>query len=203
MWRTHVLGGISALWILEMTPGITNTANVGVLAAVAAFGALLPDLDATSSKIRSLGVAGIQPFNPLGAALNGALGHRGVLHSPKALVFLAGCAALLSLWAGPVPATALWLGYASHLALDACTKSGIPNWGTRQTLPGWTASPTERPLPSRRTGRIYLVPPICRVVTGSAGEDAYFMILAASAVALLLTHIFAHCNLLIRNHLSI
>jgi inner membrane protein len=169
MWRTHVLGGVCSLWLLAPVLGGNDAANVGVLAAVAAFGALLPDLDAAQSKIRSLGAFGIQPFNPVGAAVSGMLGHRGFLHSPKALVFLASCAAVLSMWIGSAPAAALWLGYASHLALDACTKSGIPG----------------------RSGRIFLVPPFLRVVTGSPNEDAYFMLLAAAASALLLVHLSA------------
>lgn len=171
-WRTHVLGGIGSLWLLA--PALGSAGNAGVLAAIAALGALLPDLDATRSKVRSLSAFGIQPFNPIGAAVNATFGHRGFLHSPWALAVVAGIAGLVWARAGWGAAAAFWLGYASHLALDACTVSGIPR--NARTVMG-------------RAGRIFMVPTALRVVTGSPGEDAYFALVAIAASALLLFHL--------------
>ena len=47
----------------------------------AAFGALLPDLDASESKVKHLGVVGVEPFMQPATTLHQALGHRGMLHS--------------------------------------------------------------------------------------------------------------------------
>ena len=167
-WRTHALGGISSLWLLAIIPG----SNLGALAAIAAFGALLPDIDATRSKIRSLSALNIQPFEPVGAAANRTFAHRGFLHSPTALAYAAAAAVIFGALTDWALGAALWLGYASHLALDACAKSGIPG----------------------RDRRLFLVPPALRIVTGSVQEDIYFMLLALAASALLLTQLPIHAT---------
>src|SRR5579871_1331731 len=125
-WRTHTLAGISSLWLLTALPGAITSETVGFLAALAAFGALLPDLDAMQSKITFLSVGGIRPFALPAAAIHRAFGHRGLLHSLAGL-FLMGlfCLALTLAWEWQA-SLALWMGYASHLAADACTRSGIP-----------------------------------------------------------------------------
>src|SRR5438045_3221124 len=127
-WRTHVLFGISSLWLLEPLSGVLSADTIGPLAVMAALGALLPDLDAAHSKIKSLEVGGIRPFAPLAWLSHRAGGHRGFLHSPAGLG-LVGLFALLPvfMW-GWQPSAVLWLGYASHLAADACTRTGIPLW---------------------------------------------------------------------------
>ena len=51
-WQTHTLIGITSLWLLTPFLAQADTANIGVLAACAAIGALLPDLDASDSKIK-------------------------------------------------------------------------------------------------------------------------------------------------------
>jgi inner membrane protein len=170
MWRTHVLFGISSLWLLSPVPGVLTSHTVGPLAAFAAFGALLPDLDAEESKIRSLSWGGVRPFVPLSGIIHKAWGHRGLLHSPLGLCCAAGGAIVLSLFGYGLPALALWLGYASHLAADACTKTGIPGW------------------PNRPQARLYLLPTRWRFVTGSAAEEALLPLLGVAVLALLLTH---------------
>ena len=70
MWRTHALLGVGALWLLAPVPGALTPGNVGPLCALAAFGALLPDLDAEESKVKSLGVMGIRRA-VLGSAFRG------------------------------------------------------------------------------------------------------------------------------------
>jgi inner membrane protein len=167
-WRTHALAGISALWLLEPLPHTLTTANIAPLAVIAAFGALLPDLDASQSKIQTLMVGGIQPFRPIGRVVHSTLGHRGPMHSLFGLGAMAVVSFILGLRVGYLPAVALWLGYASHLAADACTRSGIPLFGG--------------------TRRIHLLPKPLRFVTGSAAEDILMPFLAAAVLLLLLAH---------------
>lgn len=81
LWRTHTLVGISSLWLLAPLPNVLTTETIGPLAVLATLGALLPDLDAQQSKIRSLEVRGLRPFVPLSLLANRAFGHRGLLHS--------------------------------------------------------------------------------------------------------------------------
>lgn len=63
-WPTHALFGINSLWLLSPLPLEMSGYDWGTLAAIAAFGALLPDLDASESKIKHLKLAGtqIKPF---------------------------------------------------------------------------------------------------------------------------------------------
>lgn len=167
LWRTHILAGISSLWLLQPVPDLFTTDALAPALAFAALGALLPDLDATESKIKYLEVGGIRPFAPLSIATNQAFGHRGLLHSPVMLVGIGLFAGLLSIWWGGIPCLALWLGYGSHLALDSCTSSGI------------------RLLPSRKD-RFHLLPRPLRIVTGSLAEEVVLVLLAASTMTLLL-----------------
>jgi len=51
-WPTHALFGISMLWLSAPLPPELVGYDVGTLDAVAALGALLPDLDASESKIK-------------------------------------------------------------------------------------------------------------------------------------------------------
>jgi len=168
MWRSHALIGLNSLWLLEAVPGAVTPQNVGELAALAALGALLPDLDTASSKLASLSLGGGRPLAPLALALHRALGHRGLLHSPAGWLGFGLLCLPLALWA-PWPAPlALFMGYGSHLAADACTRSGIPAW------------------PSRKDRRWHLLPPRLRLTTGSWAEDALTPLLALPVLVLLL-----------------
>jgi membrane-bound metal-dependent hydrolase YbcI (DUF457 family) len=82
-WPTHTLFGISTLWLLAPLPPETLQANMGVLAAAAAFGALLPDLDASESKIKHLKIPNtqIKPFLLPALVVSRSDQHRGLLHS--------------------------------------------------------------------------------------------------------------------------
>ena len=159
-----------------LTSQTMTSQTVGALAALAAFSALLPDLDAQRSKIRSLALGPVKPLDPLGALLYGAWGHRGPLHSLPGLAAFGLIAALpLALrWGGEYGAAAL-LGYGSHLALDAMTRHGVPllpslgqdgRWGFRR--------------------RRHLLPLRWRFVTGSAAEDVLQALLFGLALLLLL-----------------
>lgn len=66
---------------------------------------------------------------------------------------------------------ALSLGYASHLAADACTKSGIPLF-----------------YPRRK--RYHLLPRALRLTTGSLAEEAVFMALAMMVLLLMLGQLY-------------
>lgn len=172
-WRTHVLAGIGALWAINIVPGGITADNLGALCLFASFGALLPDLDASQSKIRSLSLARIQPFEPIGFAAHRFFGHRGLLHSLAGLAtagIIAGAAASRIGWE---PALALFLGYGSHLALDACTKSGIP------LFPG-------------RAWRLHLLPKSLRIATGSAAEDLVLVTLLIAVLALMLPYLVSY-----------
>ena len=170
MWRTHALCGIGCLWLLAPLPGVLTSHNAGPLAALAAFGALLPDLDAEESKIKSLSWGGVRPFAPIARIVHRSWGHRGLLHSPLGLCGAGGIALLLALVGYGLPALAIWIGYMSHLAADACTRTGIPGW------------------PNRPQRRLFLLPPSLRFVTGSVAEEALLPLLALVVLALLLSH---------------
>ena len=149
---------------------------MGSLAVLASVAALLPDLDAQRSKIRSLALGPIRPFDPLGGLLYAAWGHRGPLHS------LPGLAAFGTIFALPVSlrwgggyGAALLLGYGSHIALDAMTRHGVPllpaqgrdgRWGYRHNR--------------------HLLPAGWRFVTGSDAEDALQALLFSLDLLLLL-----------------
>ena len=175
-WPTHAAGGVAALWLLVPLPGVLTGSNAGLLAVAAALGALLPDLDAQDAKARRLSFGGVRPLEPLGALLHGLFGHRGLLHSlPGWLGFGMGCLAL-SLWAPWEVPLGLFLGYGSHLVLDACTVRGVPLLPARRGDGRWGLT------------RRYHLPPRClRVATGSPAEDAVFALLAVASAALLLS----------------
>ena len=166
MGRTHALAGVASLWVLQSASSLTPD-TLAPMTIFVALGALLPDLDASQSQIKYLSLGGVTPFAPLSVLLNRTLGHRGVLHSLVGW----GAATLLvlplSLFAPLYVPLTLSLGYASHLATDACTKSGIPLL-----------------FPNRK--RYHLLPRPLRLTTGSAAEEAVFALLAVLVAGLLL-----------------
>lgn len=170
MGRTHTLIGVSSLWLLAAIPNVITPDTLAPLIICAALGALLPDLDANSSTIKYLSVARIQPFAPVAYVLSRDLGHRGATHSLLGLgVFTVLILPLLWFWPWTLWA-ALVLGYASHLAADACTKSGIP-------------------LLHPRKVRYHLLPRGWRFTTGSLAEDALVPIIALTILFLLFSQL--------------
>ena len=167
MGRTHAMIGVASLGAFSLISGYFSSETFALLAVAAAFGALLPDLDAAESQIKHLQVMGLKPLTPLSRIIHRALGHRGLLHS-----LLGVCLASLVVmplgvwWDWSLPIT-VSLGYASHLAADACTKSGIPIL-----------------FPRRR--RYYLVPRTWRLTTGSPAEEMLFVVVTLLVLALLL-----------------
>lgn len=162
--------GVSSVWLLSPVLQQNGGANAGVLVACAALGALMPDLDASESKIKHLAIpnTGIKPFSLPAAVLYRQLGHRGLLHSLVGLAIFAVILSPLALAWGWQPWTALVLGYASHLAGDACTRTGIPVLYPRKQ-------------------RYFLLPAWLRIVTGSDVEEVFFAVFACLGLALLLT----------------
>ncbi len=171
-WPTHMMVGLNTLWFLDLFATSATPVNIELLAAVAVFGALLPDLDASQSKIKHLGLRGIKPFFTPSRLLQRWLGHRGLLHSLLGLCFIGVLVVPLGLWWSWSIALALWLGYASHLAADACTRSGIPMLFPRKQ-------------------RYHLLPAPLRVLTGSPAEDLLFVLDGCAAILLLLHHVGA------------
>jgi len=103
-WDTHVLCGISSLWLLAIIPRETEPV-VWMLSVVStAFGALLPDLDSSESKIKYLTVAGVKTFTLPAMALHGssdscalvALADRFGTHPGLCKPFSSGC--IYTLW---------------------------------------------------------------------------------------------------------
>ncbi len=168
-WPTHTLFGISTLWVLAPLPPEVLNANVGVLAAAAALGALLPDLDASESKIKHLKIPNtqIKPFMLPALVVSRSDQHRGLLHSFAGLGMMALFFVPAVFSIGWAPVAALLLGYFSHLIADAATKSGV------RLL-----------YPSPR--RFHLLPPSLRFTTGSMAEDALLLPLAICAAGILL-----------------
>ncbi len=112
-WRTHTIAGLGSLWLLSLFPSGITPHNLAVVAASAALGALLPDLDAAESKIKHLRIAGIQPFAPVAVSFFRGLGHRGLLHSCLGLMVIASASLFLIPWISWQAVCALILGYAS------------------------------------------------------------------------------------------
>ena len=171
-WPTYTLFGISVLWILApLPPELLNT-DFGVLAAAAAFGALLPDLDASESKVKHLEIPNtqIKPFMLPALIVSRSEPNRGLLHSFAGLGMKALFVVPAVFWVGWAPVTALLLGYFRHLIVDAATKSGV-----------WLLYPNSK--------RFHWLPPAWRFTTGSVAEDALLIPLALCAAGILLQHL--------------
>lgn len=172
-WPTHALLGINSLWLLAPLPPELLAYDLGTLAACATLGALLPDLDASESKIKHLKLPGTQfkPFLLPAQVVSRTDQHRGLLHSLWGLgmaTFVLIPAAVLIGWA---PIVALLLGYISHLLGDSATKSGI-----RLLYP--------------RKLRFHLLPPHLRLTTGSQAEDVVAALMVLPVLLLLLSNFY-------------
>ena len=165
MWRTHLIGGIASL--VAALP-FTGVAEPVPLLLFAMLGSLLPDLDASESHIKHLSLGTkVEPFLLPSQIIHRALGHRGLLHSLWGVVLLATVSGVpLGYYFGVSAGVGLVLGYASHLLLDAMTKTGIPLL-----------------YPNRL--RFHLLPKGWRVITGSMEEDLCFGLLAAASLFVL------------------
>ena len=172
-WPTHSLLGINSLWLLALIPPELVGYDFGTLAACAVLGSLLPDLDASESKIKHLKIpdTSIKPFLLPAQIVHRTDQHRGLLHSLWGLGMVTLITMPLMFWLGWAPVIALLFGYASHLLGDAATKSGV-----RLFYPSAT--------------RFYLLPKNLRITTGSLAEDALLPFVALGASLLLLSRLF-------------
>ena len=174
-WPTHTFFGISTLWLLAPIRPEMLGVDWGILAVIAAFGALLPDLDASESKIKHLRIPNtqIKPFMLPAMLVSRTDQHRGLLHSLAGLGMVTATIGVpLLVFYGWTPVLALLLGYGSHLMADAATKSGI-----RLLYP--------------RATRYYLLPHSWRITTGSMAEEALMAPLSLSVLSLLLMSLYA------------
>lgn len=170
LWRTHVLFGLSTLWCFEMVSHGITLETLPLMIAASAFGSLLPDLDASESKIKHLSIAKIKPFYLPAVAVHRRFGHRGFSHSLAALFLLALLSSPLIALMGWQVWLAFVLGYAAHLAADACTRTGVPLM-----------------YPNKR--RYHLPPSTLRFTTGSQAEEALLPLLALLVFLFLLHQI--------------
>ena len=170
MWHTHAAIGASSVWLLVPIAHTGDSSLLAVLTVLAVIGALVPDLDAVESKIKHVRIAGIKPLMPVAQAINQQFGHRGLLHSLRGWALWTLLVLPISAWVGVVPILALSLGYASHLAADACTVSGIPLL-----------------YPQKR--RYFLLPLRLRIVTGSDVEEVFFAAFACMSLILLMKNL--------------
>lgn len=170
------------MWVLKLVPLAISRDEWALAVSGAMMGALLPDLDASQSKIRHLswplGRTHIKPFQPLATIVHKILGHRGFLHSFGGWLWVAAICLPLFWWLRWSAWFGLMLGFGSHLATDALTKSGIPFWQ-------W------RPTRQSKARRVHLVPRPLWISTGSAEEGIYFALFSVGAVALLVGVLFS------------
>lgn len=171
-WDTHMLFAVNSLWLLTIVPDGVDFSTIGLLAAAAIFGGLLPDLDAAESKIKHLQVTGIKPFLIPAQVVHRTDVHRGILHSLIGLGFVATVSVPMAILMGWTMWLALLLGYASHLFADAATKTGI-----RLLYP--------------RQQRSYLLPKQWRITTGSLAEEMLLSLLIVGAMTLLLSNLLS------------
>src|SRR4051812_6132901 len=169
---THQITGVGAA-ALTAAAADAPAATTAVLVAAAWFGSMLPDVDKAGSHLhrrtpperRHLPIRVVGALVRLPLRLLSLLPHRGITHSVLACVLAGALAgALASLVAPAFAVTAgagCALGYAAHIAGDACTPSGVPLWA---------------PLSSRRR---WLLPRPARIPTGSVRELAAATLLTA------------------------
>lgn len=166
MAKTHMIFG-AATWVtVGMAADATGVSGAAGFALgttpIAAFGALLPDVDHPESSFgRRVSIISI----PLSAML----GHRGFTHSLAAVGVFSALLAWSAVNAGGGDMTAalaifivapLSVGYLSHLLGDALTVSGVPLMWPKRRLYKW---------------------PLFR--TGSARESVFRALLTAGCVA--------------------
>jgi membrane-bound metal-dependent hydrolase YbcI (DUF457 family) len=156
---THVAFGLVFTVSVGTVLGIRLTPAV---AALTTAGALLPDVDTTTSLVGKL-------CPPLSRLLERRFGHRTLTHSLLALMLITLPTLPLAL-VDPTWPAAFALGYLSHLLVDASNKSGVPLF---------FPSPLRAVLP-RGEG--------VRIAVGSKAEALLFLLLLALIAILLPLH---------------
>lgn len=167
---THALFGLTTLAAVNAATGFIQPHPVAGLPtgpalclAAATLGALLPDLDAEESTLKSeLGFVGDLVGG--GISLLG-IGHRGLTHSGLAVVVVFALSGALGWYFGWIDVgLALGIGYASHILLaDALTISGVP-----LLWPG--------------QGRFHLLPRRLCIRTGGPAEALIFLLMLGALI---------------------
>jgi inner membrane protein len=170
MWHTHAAIGASATWLLAPFVPPDDSAIIAALMICCVAGAMVPDLDAVESKIKHVKVVNIKPLVSVSIAINRQFGHRGLLHSLRGWLIWTLMILPLGVVIGWLSVAALALGYASHLAGDACTPTGIPLL-----------------YPQRKS--YHFLPREIRVVTGSEFEELFFVTFVLLSFVLLLARL--------------
>jgi inner membrane protein len=177
---THELVGVTLAVAAGrvLDAGLLETAG---LAATALLGSRLPDVDQLGARVHQrtwlerhtwlVRVAGAVLRLPL-VLFALVVPHRTMSHSALACAAAAALAALVASPAGAgvalVMAGGVAIGYASHVAADACTPAGVTLWA---------------PL-SRR--RVWLLPRRARIRTGSLREGIFAAVAAVALASALL-----------------
>lgn len=126
---THAVIGANVIWLPYLL-GLTIAPWYFLIGALAA---LLPDLDASESKIKNLKLGiyvgrskiWFKPFWLIAFVISKIFRHRGVLHSLILVLILSIGLMLIIPREFSNITLMIILGYLSHLAMDALTKSGI------------------------------------------------------------------------------
>jgi len=115
MWYTHVVFGVLFYLMAVLFGAPMNPLYVGM----AAFGALMPDIDHPKSYISTK--------LPGGSVMPRFVEHRGATHTVEAAVLITALVGGIAYWiAGSYwYAVAFFIGYISHLFADTLTVSGI------------------------------------------------------------------------------
>jgi len=127
-WQTHIAAGLAAAGVVCHVTDPTSI-RCCVLIAGSSFGALLPDIDCSESKIAT----STATTSCISVLLEDGLGHRGLIHTPIALLIVS---ALFSFWYNAhlldgwgigiqLLGCGVLIGYVSHLLLDMFTPYGI------------------------------------------------------------------------------
>jgi membrane-bound metal-dependent hydrolase YbcI (DUF457 family) len=162
---THQIAGVGLAAVASAAVDAT-TAHAAMALAGAWLGSVLPDADRAGTRVyrptrierrvwpaRAIGWIARLPLRPLIV-----LGHRGITHSLAACAATAVACGLLASLGAPAAAlpvaAGVAIGYAAHIAADACTPSGVALFA---------------PISRRRR---WLLPSAARVRTGSLRELA-------------------------------
>lgn len=133
MFRTHEIGGLvacTAAMPLLINSGIMPEPDVltyGLFFAGGAMGAMFPDIDSPTSKIRR-GIRKLFTGDP--STEKRVINHRREPHMP--LIWAVIFAICLFVISNPLAETFIWgmiIGVASHLFLDMLNPAGIPLFG--------------------------------------------------------------------------
>ncbi len=111
--HTHAAVGANAVWLAALVGRVDPT--VGVLLAVGAFAALLPDMDALYSKVQFMFGGLLRTFRIQGSGL---WQHRGLAHSFLATLVIFVVSFIWLRQYNPLLPYVAALGYLSHLIID-------------------------------------------------------------------------------------